>query len=98
MIKKSHVAAAALVLLALWIGIGVGYHDGARAERLLWEATSECHQTGVASLGNAETFTGSGGPVYRNPHYGIVQIVYAGKPMVNVPDPRTYEQFSESPR
>jgi hypothetical protein len=89
-----------LVLLALWMGISVGYHDGVRAERLLCEATAQSNHNGIASLKNkpANLSVQLRGPVYRNPHRGVVRMVYVGKTMVNVPDPRTYEQFKEPSR
>jgi hypothetical protein len=85
--KKSSIVAAVLVLLALWIGISVGYHDGVRAERLLWEATAQVEPPGVALEDNPVR------TVYRNPRSGPMLTVSVGKPMINGPDPRTYLQY-----
>jgi hypothetical protein len=84
--------------LAMWAGISIGYRDGVREERLRWEATAQSDRDGTVTLKNepASLSVQSASAVYRNPHFGIVRVVYAGKPMVNVPDPRTYQQFESS--
>ena len=85
--KKTCIAGV-LVLLALWIGISIGYYDGMHAERQSWEATAQVEPTGVVAL--------DGKPVriiYRNPRSGPVLTASIAKPMVNVPDPRTYLQY-----
>jgi hypothetical protein len=88
MLMKKTCVAAGLVLLAFWLGVNFGYHGGVRAERLLWEATGRVEPMGVVAVGEKPARI-----VYRNPRSGPVLTVSIGKPMVNVPDPRTYLQY-----
>jgi hypothetical protein len=96
---KKMCIAIVLVALALWVGISVGYHDGMREERMLWEATAQSEQKGIVTLENepARHETEPGRFAYRNPHLGVVAQTSAWRVWVmNVPDPRTYRQFERS--
>lgn len=88
-------SAIVLVALALWVGISVGYHDGMREERMLWEATAQSERKGTVTLENEPARLEPGGFAYRNPRAFATPIttVSAGRAMVNVPDPRTYLQY-----
>jgi hypothetical protein len=88
MTKRTFIAAAALVLLSLWVGLSVGYNRGARAEQLLWTATAQVEPMGVVTLDDKPVRI-----VYRNPRSGPVLTASIAKPMVNGPDPRTYLQY-----
>jgi len=85
---KKICVATLFVVFTLWLGINIGYNRGGRAERLLWEATGKVEPTGVIALGEKPARI-----VYRNPRSGPVLTVSIGKPMVNVPDPRTYLHY-----
>ena len=85
--------AAVLVVLALWLGYYLGYHNGIQQERRAWLATEQVitlAPTNAAAGGRflprpristARTF-------YSNPHSGRTFIAAYGPPPVNVPDPR----------
>jgi hypothetical protein len=85
---KKICVAALFVVFAFWLGISCGYNRGARAERLLWEATGQVEPTGVVAVDEKAARI-----VYRNPRSGPMLTVSIAKPMVNVPDPRTYLQY-----
>jgi hypothetical protein len=69
---KKKIAVLTLVLLALWLGYALGYHQGIRNEREAWAS--------------AYTVDSSGKPIYSTwPHSRrVVRLSNA----VNVPDPR----------
>jgi hypothetical protein len=75
--------------LALSLGFEFGYNNRVRAERLLWEATAQVEPLGVVTLDDKPVRI-----IYRNPRSGPVLTVNVGKPMVNVPDTRTYLQYA----
>jgi hypothetical protein len=89
--------AGVFLLLALLTGIAIGYRDGARTERLLWEVTAQSDRLVTVTLKNEPaTLPVQSERIDRNLHSGMVRMVSAAKPMVNVPDPRTYEQFEST--
>lgn len=86
---KAAGVAVILAALTLWLGFSFGYYRGCRAERLLWERTVQVEPTGVITLDDKKPIR----IIYRNPRSGPVLSASVGKPMVNVPDPRTCLQY-----
>ena len=84
-------AAAVFVVLALWLGYYLGYHNGVQQERRAWLATEQTFpdpkQTVVAGRPAIQT---SRWPrtFYRNPYVGGTILVRSGPVPVNRPDPR----------
>ena len=93
---------AVFVVLALWLGCGLGYHYGTRNERTAWEATeliglegndgwqmtrSKSSTRWLTNLGSAE---GKRLQIYyTNPHFTEGPIILrTGPTPVNLPDPR----------
>ena len=94
-------AAAALVVLALWLGYVLGYRHGTRSEKAAWEATEVSGFQGDG--GWQMTWSRASGPIttigdmshkrlqiyYTNPHIKTGYIIaHNGSMHVNVPDPR----------
>jgi hypothetical protein len=89
-ILRMAVMTGVFVAFALWLGLEFGYNNGVRAERLLWEATAQVKPLGVVTLDDKPVRI-----IYRNPRSGPVLTVSIAKPMINVPDPRTYLQYPD---
>jgi len=86
-------AAAAFVLLALWLGYYLGHHNGVQQERRAWLATEQTvtlPPASVAADGRVlqRPRISTGRTFYSNPHSGQTFIASFGPPPVNVPDPR----------
>ena len=84
-------ATAVLVVLALWLGYYLGYHNGVRQERRAWLATE-------VTLPDPRPTVAAGRPAiqtsrwirtfYSNPYIGGTIIARSRPTPVNVPDPR----------
>jgi len=91
------------VVVALWLGYALGYHRGARGERLAWESTLQVDlypyttANGAVSMAVSALRTNAW-PIrdrflYTNPHGAVLFSYSPGAAVVNRPDPRTYRQF-----
>jgi hypothetical protein len=76
------------LVLGLWAGYALGYHQGTREEASAWLAT-----------GPTEGRDSTDGHLfcYRNPHMGPFYTSLHPR-AVNVPDPRVYRQYSSAPQ
>jgi hypothetical protein len=79
------------------LGYALGYHQGARGERLAWESTLQ------VDLAPHTGTTGSNAAwvirhrfLYTNPHGGLRIGIAPGLAAVNRPDPRIYRQFEHA--
>ena len=84
-------AAAVFVVLALWLGYYLGYHNGVQQERRAWLATEQTlpdpKPTVVAGRPAIQT-SRSTRAFYTNPYIGGTIIARSRPTPVNVPDPR----------
>lgn len=82
------------VVVALWLGYALGYHQGARGERLAWESTRRVDLPAhtVTTSSNAG-WAMRNRIFYANPHGGVFVSSSPRLAVVNRPDPRIYRQF-----
>ena len=83
--------AAVLVVLALWLGYYLGYHNGVLQERRAWLATEQTvpDPTPAVTTGRPAIQTSRWTRTfYRNPYVGGTIVVRSGPAPVNRPDPR----------
>jgi len=88
---------AALTVLALWIGYGLGYHQGFHEERRVWEASKAISQYPVTVLYSQEPEripVIHGLPEHIQPFRSsrIINVTSSGSASVNIPDPRNLQQ------
>ena len=84
-------AAAVFVVLALWLGYYLGYHNGVQQERRAWLATEQTlpdPKPTVAAGRPAIQTSRSTRAFYTNPYIGGTIIARSRPTPVNVPDPR----------
>jgi hypothetical protein len=92
---KKFLTPSILTVLALWIGYGLGYHQGSQGEPRAWEARSAISQNPAALLYVEEL---ERIPVIHGPEHipavrssRIINVTSSGSASVNVPDPRNFQ-------
>jgi hypothetical protein len=95
---KRTIAAAVLLVLALWVGYSLGHQNGVQEERRAWLATGRVVSATPAlpSVGvNVRVRQASHSSVhisYTDPHSSKLVFSGLGAPWVNVIDPRTLQE------
>jgi hypothetical protein len=85
-------AAGALIVVALWLGYYLGYHNGVQQERRAWLATEQTFTppAPAAATGRPRIQTSHQGAVtyYTYPHLGQTVFAHSGPAPLNQPDLR----------